>query len=680
MLEINTPISALPKVGPKYKKLLEKLEVRTVGNLLYHFPFRYDDYTQIREVGEIQDGEVVTLEATLEKVDNIYTRNGKRLTKAEAADHTGKVEVVWFNQHYLKTVLKPGKIYYFSGKVASFNNKLSLISPEHEEKTENSLNTARLVPVYPETSGVSSKWLRGRINSALKSENDLEEFLPEGTLERNGLEKIGEAMQQIHFPDGETQKNIARHRFAFEELFLELLRVEGRRNQWEKEFKGIKFKLHKEKLEEFTEKLPFELTQDQKNAWKDILKNVQSDHPMNRLLEGDVGTGKTIVAVIAAYLAHLNGYETIYMAPTQLLAQQHYETFKALLPDLKIELKSQGRSQEKGKSEKTGAQKANIIVGTHALLFSKEKYEKLGLVIIDEQHRFGVKQRGKLIDLGASGEHPHVLTMTATPIPRTLALTIYGDLEISLLKEHPNKERKITTKVVPEKQRAAAYEWVRESGEQAFVVCPLIEESESIGLENVRAAEAEFKRLKDGVFKDVEIALLHGRMKPKEKVEILERFRAGKTKVLVSTPVIEVGIDIPEAAVIVIESGERYGLASLHQLRGRIGRGQKEGHCLIFMSNNSKTSYTRLKYLERVNSGFELAEIDMKTRGAGDMFGTMQHGFKNFKIADLSNVEMLDEVKKEAQLISLGIENYPLLEKKLKSQEEGLTEKLVADN
>ena len=671
MLTLDTPVSALNKIGPKYKTLLEKLEINTLEDLLYHFPFRYEDYSEIKPINGLEEGRVTTIKAKLNKIDNIFTRNGKRLSKATVEDYSGSVDLIWFNQHYLKKTLKVGGSYFFSGKVQTFNGKLCLVSPEIEDETENPINTGRLVSVYPETYGISSKWLRTRINDVLARENMLSEFLPDNLLKSRDLKNFKWSIKQIHFPDGKAEIEIARKRLAFEELFLELLKVERRKVEWTKLLKGIKMSNSADNLaglREFVQQLPFELTRDQKTAVDGIVSDLLQGHPMNRLLEGDVGTGKTVVAVISAYFTHLNGLKTVYMAPTEILAQQHYQTFINLLEKYKINvllLTSESKSKKTNKSDA-----ADIIIGTHAVLYNSE-YKNTGLVVIDEQHKFGVEQRGKLIDITKDNKDkavPHLLTMTATPIPRTLALTLYGDLAISVLKTRPNIKRKVSTRVVPENQRELAYKWVKNKNEQTFIVCPLIEESESGMLENVKAAEAEYNSLKKGVFKDLSVGLLHGRMKSKEKEEIVEKFRKGEVKVLVSTPVIEVGIDIPEATVIVIESAERYGLASLHQLRGRVGRTDKEGFCLVFMSTGSKSAYSRLKKLESIDDGLELAELDMKIRGKGDIFGTMQHGFKKFKIASLDDLEMLENAKLEAQKYYYELDSYPFLAEKLESR------------
>lgn len=663
MYTLTDSAGSIPSVGPKYKELLRSLNITTIEDLIYHFPFRYDDFSTKKNISDVLKDETVSIEAILGPVENIFTKYRKRLTKTKLVDPTGSIEVIWFNQHYIKKVLIPGRTYNFSGKIGSFNNKNCLISPNFEivEEGKSNLNTGRLVPVYPETAGVSSKWLRSKIHYAL-GRLDIEEFLPKEILDEKKFGDIRTSFNHIHFPKDVEEADKAKKRFQFEELFMELLTVEKRKRDWKENLKGIRFEMDKKKEEQiksFISKLPFELTDSQKDAIDEISKDLDLPHPMNRLLEGDVGTGKTMVAILASYIVFLSGYKSLYMAPTEILAKQHYTTFQNFLTPFGIKI-----------GLRTGSTKENhedfdILIGTHSLLFSEENYSKIGLVIIDEQHRFGVEQRGKIMSLGRGEYTPHLLSMTATPIPRTLALTLYGDLSISLLKGHPNKERKITTKVVIEKGRQQTYEIIRDKKEQTFIVCPLIETSESIGFENVKAAEKEYEELQKGVFKDIPMGLLHGRIKPKEKEEIVNKFRSGEIRILVSTPVIEVGIDVPEATIMVIESAERYGLASLHQLRGRVGRGSKEGFCFVFMSNNYKSSYLRLKNLETIDNGTELADLDMKMRGQGDIFGTMQHGTKRLRIADLFDIEMLNDAKKYASEYFDKLNVYTALRERL---------------
>ena len=668
MFEVNSPISVVPKIGPKYQAALEKLGIFTVEDLLYHFPSRYQDFTKIKHINELKDGDVVTVKAILGSVQNIFTKNRKRITKAKVLDHTGELDIIWFNQHYIKNSLETGKTYNISGKIGTFDGKICFISPEMEpasdvfsNKKSDTIHTGRLVPIYPETYGVSSKWLRSKINFLLNSETDLKEFLPQEILKEKNFTEINKALNIVHFPNTIGESEECKKRFAFEELFIELLNVEKRKNEWSKKVNSKRFKPFKNEVNKLIESLPFRLTTSQLDALQEITTDLEKPIPMNRLLEGDVGTGKTIVAILASYITHLNGTRVLYMAPTEILAKQHKETFEKILKDTYINIELETGAKKIKVKDKDW----DILIGTHALLFTENNYKNIGLIIIDEQHRFGVEQRGKIVEISKEGTTPHLLTMTATPIPRTLALTLYGDLSISVLKDFPFEKRTVTTKVIPEKGREKAYQWIKEKNEPTFIVCPLIDVSESLSLENVKAAQEEYEILSRGVFKNKKVGLLHGRMKSKEKDEIIEKFRNGEIEILVSTPVIEVGIDVPDATIIVIESAERYGLASLHQLRGRVGRSEKEGFCFAFMSDNSRNSYRRLKYLEELNSGIDLAEIDLKMRGQGDIFGSLQHGFKKLKVADINDLQMLEDAKMEAQKYFSKLNKYPELLNKL---------------
>ncbi|EKD95433.1 MAG: hypothetical protein ACD_24C00490G0007 [uncultured bacterium] len=673
MIDLNKPVGVLPKIGPRYQYLLKRLEIHTLNDLIHHLPFRYEDFSNVKKIKDVLEEEVVTIEAVLDNIDNIYTKYGKKLTKAKVGDETGYLDVIWFNQHYIKTVMEPGENYNFSGKVGHFGKKLTLINPEFEIIKKNTLNTKRLVPIYSETLGVSSKWLRTRINDVLSQVETVEEFIPENLILNNNLMEIDKAIKTIHFPNNLEEANTARLRFEFEELFMEMLKTEIRKTEWNKKSASHEIKIKNDQIQSFISSLPFILTDAQNEALKEVFDDLQKPHPMNRLLEGDVGTGKTMVAIIAAYAVHLNSLKTVYMAPTEILAQQHFETFKKFLDPFNIKIRS-----VLGGMNASSDTDFDIAIGTHALLENKNGFEKVGFVIIDEQHRFGVEQRAQLVFLSHDTKNnlkPHLLSMTATPIPRTLALTLYGDLSISTLKTSPQKNKKIITKVIPEKMRQKAYEWILNKNESTFIVCPLISESEVESMENIKAAEKEFKTLSSTVFSDQKIGLLHGRMKSKEKKEVVDKFRRGEIKILVSTPVIEVGIDVPEASIMVIESAERYGLASLHQLRGRVGRGGQPGYCLVFMSNNSRAGYSRLKKLEEINEGIKLAEIDMKMRGHGDIYGIMQHGFKKLKYADINNLELLERTKKEAQKIFSELDNYPKLKDKLHEFQISMVEK-----
>lgn len=654
MLGFDFPVSRVPKIGPRNKLLLERLEIFTVRDLLYHIPFRYDDFSQTKRIADVSEGDAVTLRVVMGPVENIFTKYGKKITKATVADHSGRLDLIWFNQHFIKKTLTTGETYTLSGKVGLFNSKLCIVSPEVEQggdkSLEKTLNTGRLVPIYPETQGISSKWLRSRINDVFDAIGEIKESLPNKLIEKNKLKNLAWSLKHIHFPQMLEQAQEAKTRLAFDELFFDFYKMEQRKHEWNQDKQGFEMKNFYAETENFIRSLPFELTDSQAQSITEITTDLTGNHPMNRMLEGDVGTGKTVVTVVAAYLTYLNEYKTIYLAPTEILAQQHFDTFSKFLKQQGITI---GLVTGSKKIKNTDA---DIFIGTHALLYNDEIFKNAALVIIDEQHRFGVEQRGKAVQFvelknkkGNKPLTPNLLTMTATPIPRTLALTVFGDLELSVLKTHPKSKRDITTKIIPENKREDVYKWIINHDKPTFIVCPFIEQSYAESLQSVKSAEEEFKRLSKGPLAGQKLGLIHGRMSSKEKEDIISDFRNGKIKILVATPVIEVGIDVPDAAVIVIEGGERYGLASLHQLRGRVGRNDDKGYCFVFMSGYSNKAYARLKNLEEIEDGLKLAEIDLRMRGQGDLFSTMQHGFKRYKIADLDNFPLLEKAKLAAE-------------------------------
>lgn len=673
-MNLKTPISELYMVGPIYAKRLAKLNINTVEDLLFHFPFRYDDFSLISKIGRVQPGETVTIIGEVVSFKNEYTKNGKKLQKARARDDTKEIEIIWFNQTFLANVIRVGETFAFSGKVDWFGRNISMVAPDYEQIRKPipnshyllSIHTARLVPVYPETYGVSSKWLRSRIAPLLfNNQIEFKDYLPEKIIKDNNLIDLETALKQIHFPDNLMMAEKARKRLAFDELFLIQLSVLKRKLEWQKTVVSHKFSLNQEKILDFTSKLPFTLTNAQNRCIKEILGDLEKTQPMNRLLEGDVGSGKTVVAALAIYVSYLNGFQSVLMAPTEILANQHFQTLKQLLSPfgLQIELVT-GSSKLKTESRK---QKADVFVGTHALIQKGIEFEKLGLVIIDEQHRFGVAQRGLLVKKGKS---PHVLTMTATPIPRTIALTIYGDLDLSIIDELPVGRQKVKTWVVPKLKREPAYKWIKErvkdTSEQAFIVCPLIEESET--LTTVKSVKAEYEKLSQKIFPDLKLGLLHGKLKSKEKDEVIGRFREGSLDILVSTPVVEVGIDIPQATIMLIEASDRFGLAGLHQLRGRVGRGQKQSYCLLFTEIDTGKPFERLKSMEINHIGSELAEIDLKMRGPGEVYGKSQHGFVDLKLASFTDYDLIKETKEAAQSIVQDLKPYPMLQEILEEK------------
>lgn len=672
MIKLNSKVDKIPRIGPKYKKRLDKLDIQTVNDLIYHFPFRYNDYSKVKKISKLELGDKVTIKGNFVSVDNIYTKGRKRLTRAIFSDETAEIQIIWFNMHYIKKNIKIGEKYTISGNVSTFNNKLAFIAPQLEKTKKDSLNTGRLVPIYPETSGISSKWLRSRINDVINGLVNIEDFIPKDLIKKRGLVSLGEALVKFHFPESLEDVETAKKRFSYEELFIELLGVEYRKEKWKKKLRSYNFAVDKNKknIEALKKSLPFELSKSQNEALSDIFFDLKKKHPMNRILEGDVGTGKTIVAIISAYLTYLNGYKTLYMAPTEILANQHYETFKEFLhkidKNINISLKT-GSSSEFDSS-------ADIIIGTHALIYLEGTIENVGFIVIDEQQRFGVEQRAKLMDLGRDEKTPHLLTMTATPIPRTLALTLYGDLSMSTLDTPPDKYKNIKTWIVPEKKRLDAYGWIKKQKQPLFIICPLIEESEIENMAHVKSVKKEYEVLKEGPFKNYKIGMVHGAMSPSKKQEEIDKFSSGKLDVLVATPIIEVGTDIPDVNIMIIESPERFGLASLHQLRGRIGRKGGDAYCMLFPSKYSKRSIKRLKYLTQYNNGLKLAELDMKMRGQGDIYGTQQHGFISFKIADPYDKKMIDMVSEDVRDMFLNIKEYPKLKDKLESKTVNMVE------
>ena len=750
-MNLSDPVTTIPFIGEKHRKLLRKLDIKTVEDLLRHYPTRYEDLSTIKKISELVAGEKATIRAEVLEIKNIRTKYGKLLTKARVSDKSGTLLIVWFNQPYLINTIRAGNLYSFSGELKSFSGRPAFLGPEYERtarqldsgsagqqssQTANQQNsktreqqdvkiseyrnkekppgrqssswqadklascpavppihTGRLVPIYPETAGVSSKWLRSRISciihkpvyglAARKSDP-----LPETIKKKYHLINLDEALRKIHFPQDQAEIREAKKRLTFEEMFLLQLRALKKRQDWKEQQSAVSISTqsspkalgpHRSKqttyVSKFIESLPFELTKAQKRCIDEILSDLEKSQPMNRLLQGDVGSGKTVVAAAAAYITALNGYQTAYMAPTEILAQQVFEVFKKYLDPFGIEVSLQ-TSSTKSEDTKYG----DVLIGTHALLHRPELFNRLALVIIDEQHRFGVKQRGKLLNQNAktSGNHStktrrsHLLTMTATPIPRSLALTTYGHLDISIIDEMPPGIKSTKTWLVPEEKREAGYRWIKRQLSvgncQAFVICPLIKESEHETLEDVKAVTTEFERLKR-IFPEFKLGLLHGKMKNQEKEQIVGNFRAGKTRILVSTPVVEVGIDIPQANIIIIEGAHRFGLASLHQLRGRVGRAGQESYCLLFTPKQTKRVIQRLKALEKNHSGLKLAELDLKMRGPGELYGVKQHGFPDLKIASLSDLGLIRAARAAAEEIITEIERHPKLKERVKIEE-----------
>jgi len=718
-MNLSTPIEQIPRIGPQYQKRLKRMGIKTVRDLLFHFPHRYEDFSNIIPTSQAEAGGPFCFQGKILEIRNLRTFRKKMIiTQATLADNSGKIKVIWFNQPYLINTLKKDEFVCLAGKVTKKNSSKYLSNPAYEKiypksniqyPISNLTHTGRLIPVYPETEGVSSKWLRFIIKPLLTKFGDkIPDSLPEKIIKENNFLPVQKALWQIHFPDSLRKAGEAKRRFSFEEIFTISLFVLRERMKLMKE-KAMAVSINVESIKKFTEGLPFNLTNDQrKSAWQ-ALKDMEKNRPMNRLLEGDVGSGKTMVAMIAALNAVKAGYQMAFMAPTEILAKQHFKTFSQFLKKIKINigLITGKESYFKNKKisrkellEKTKNGEIDILIGTQALIQNPKtsrkdlgvKFKNLALVIIDEQHRFGVEQRAKLITNNyqlttAQKMTPHFLSMTATPIPRTLALTIYGDLDISLIQELPKGRKKIITKVIPPQKRKEAYDFIRDQikeGRQVFVICPRIEpaktSAEDLGGQarlldesyfswlDVKAVKKEFEKLSKEIFPDLKVGQLHGKMKTEEKEEVMKKFQEDKIDILVSTSVVEVGIDIPNASIMMIEGAERFGLAQLHQFRGRVGRSVFQSYCLLFTEMYSKTINARLRALVSCENGFELAEKDLAIRGPGDFEGKRQWGIPDLAMASLKDISLVEKTREEAKEILAEdpqLKKYPLLKEKL---------------
>jgi ATP-dependent DNA helicase RecG len=661
---LDAPVTVLSGIGERNARTLERLELNTLMDMLYHFPRRYDDYSQLKPINRLEYGETVTIIGTIQNVNTRKVSGGRRtIVEAVVSDGSGSIKISWFNQAWRAKSLRLDSQVVISGKIDQYLGRLVMSHPELELLDRKQLHTNRIVPVYPLTADVKQRWLRRQINQvATYWAPRVQDPLPEELRRSAELLDLGTALLQVHAPDSWDDLRAARERLAFDEIFLLQLGMMRQKNAWQ-ERTARQFMADETWYTGQVSRLPFQLTAAQVRAISDIRTDLASGHPMNRLIQGDVGSGKTIVAALAVAIVTHHGPQAALMAPTSILAEQHYQNLMetlagtmehlptnqppALRPD-QIRLMI-GATPEAEKQEiRAGLESGHIklVIGTHALIEDPVVFADLQLIIIDEQHRFGVNQRATL---RSKGENPHLIVMTATPIPRSLALTVYGDLDLTVIDEMPPGRQPISTHVLKPVERERAYMLIRrqvELGHQGFIIYPLVEESES---SDAKAAVEEHARLQNEVFPDLKIGLLHGRLRPDEKETVMSAFRDGGYHIVVSTSVVEVGVDIPNATIMVIEGANRFGLAQLHQFRGRVGRGADESLCLLIPDKQDEVENERLKVMSETNDGFILAERDLEQRGPGQFLGTRQSGYSEIQIANLTNVRLIEKARRHAQ-------------------------------
>jgi len=675
---LESPVTVISGIGPAIAEKLERLGVKTIRDLLYLFPRRYDDFSNLRPINRLQYGDEVTIMGTVWDAGEKRVRGGAAIFQAIISDGSGTLQCTWFNP-YVGNQIKRGVQIVVSGKVTEYNGRLTFSSPEFELLDSELLNTARIVPVYPLTEGLSNRMLRKFTRRTVDywSPRVIDE-LPDSVRNSAGLMSLSTALVQIHFPDSMPALEAAQRRMAFDELFLLQLGLLKQKRQWRSET-GRALKIDRALLDSFIQSLPYPLTEAQHRVIDDILSDIDTPHPMSRLVQGDVGSGKTVVAAAAMFLAAQSGAQAAIMAPTEILAEQHYQNLSRLFEKVNVQgiphpvnvrllTGSTPQSDRELILAEIAGGRANIVVGTHALIQETVSFNDLALAVIDEQHRFGVAQRATLRQKGGN---PHVLVMTATPIPRTLALTLYGDLDLSVIDQMPPGRQPIETRIVLPTERERAYSFVCaqiEKGRQAFIICPLVEESDKI---EAKAAVEEHARLQKHVFPQFKLGLMHGRMKPEDKDAAMRAFANNETQILVSTSVVEVGIDVPNATLIMIESAERFGLAQLHQFRGRVGRGEHKSFCLLQTDLSASDITERLKAVEASTDGFVLAEKDLQLRGPGQFFGTRQSGLPDMHMTNVTDARLIDQARREADKMlakdpELSAEEYQPLAQRLK--------------
>lgn len=665
-MNLTEDVKYVKGVGPQKVKLLNKIGIFNVKDLITYYPRGYEDRSKPKNICECANGEVALIEAVaMSRLIDTRISKGRTMQKLPIVDETGQAVITWFNQPYLKSKFQMGKRYRFYGKVEFQYGKICMNSPVFDE-IENSNNTGKIIPIYPLTYSLTQNTLRKIIENGLekvKEQGSLPETLPEYILNEYKLENVNKANYDIHFPKDFDDFKKARRRLVFEELLSTQLALLQLKNSNLTEKKGIKFD-ENVKMSDVINTIPFKLTKAQLRVLQEIDENMESEKSMNRLLQGDVGSGKTVVAMITAYKAVKSGYQVAILAPTAILATQHMVNFEKMLNqfDIKCELLISGISKKKKEDilERLKKGEIDILIGTHAMLEENVEFKNLGLVVTDEQHRFGVKQRTKIAQ---KGQNPDVLVMSATPIPRTLALILYGDLDISIIDELPPNRKTIETFAVTNRMEERINNFIKkqiDEGRQAYIVCPLVEESDEEDTD-LKAVTTLYEKCKEETFSNYRVEYIHGKMRPKEKDEIMEKFKNKEIDILISTTVIEVGVDVPNANIMVIEDAERFGLAQLHQLRGRVGRGEYKSYCVLKFKGKGQNTKERMKIMCETNDGFLISQKDLELRGSGDFFGTMQHGIPDFKIANLfTDMDILKLAQEAAVKI---VSDDPKLEK-----------------